>query len=123
MDWLVRNDKDGWATCSLTQAGLVRILSTPAFDAGAPSPAKVIELLKTSTESDPHHQFWTDTFPLTAISPTLRNRIRGHKQVTDAYLLAFAADHQAKVVTFDSRMRSLAPEGSAEYDTLVILPG
>jgi hypothetical protein len=121
MHWLVRNGNNGWATCSLTQAGFVRILSNPSFHPSAPSPAKALDLLKTSTESNPHHQFWTDTLQITAIRPDLTGRIQGHKQVPDAYLLAIAICHKAALVTFDARMRSLAPKGSKEFDAVVIL--
>ena len=121
MKWFVHNDKHGWATCSLTQAGFVRVVSNPGVDAAAPTPAKALGLLKASTESNSYHQFWADTIPLTAIGASLQNRIRGHNQITDAYLLAMAIHRNATLVTFDARMQSLAPKGSAEHDALVIL--
>jgi toxin-antitoxin system PIN domain toxin len=121
MNWMAQNGEKGWATCSLTQAGFVRILSTPAFHPSAPSPVKALALLRTSTESQPLHQFWSDTLPLTAIGPKLRDRIQGHKQVPDAYLLAMACHHNSTLVTFDARMQSLAPKGSAEFDALLVL--
>lgn len=121
MGWFSRNAAYGWATCALTQAGFVRVLSNPVVDAAAPTPAKTIELLKSSTETNPHHQFWPDPIPLTAISPNLRDRIRGHNQITDAYLLGLAMHRKALFVTFDLKMQSLAPKGSEEYDALVLL--
>jgi len=39
-DWLSRNIKHGWASCSLTQNGCIRILSQPAYP-GALPPAVV----------------------------------------------------------------------------------
>ena len=121
MDWIVRNGSGGWATCSLTQAGFVRVLSNPSFDPNAPSPGNALALLKKSTESNPQHHFWTDTIPLTGISLSLRNRIQGHKQIPDAYLLAMSAHYRGTLVTFDSRMHSLAPMGSQEHAVLVVL--
>jgi uncharacterized protein len=121
MKWFSNNGKHGWATCSLTQAGFVRVVSNPAIDAAAPMPAKALGLLKASTQSNPYHEFWADTVPLTSIGDDLRNRIHGHNQITDAYLLAMAIHRNATLVTFDSRMQALAPKGSAEHHALVIL--
>jgi len=121
MKWFVKNDKQGWATCSLTQAGFVRVVSNPAVDAAAPTPARALGLLKASTDSNSYHKFWADTIPLTAIEASLQNRIRGHNQITDAYLLAMAVHRKATLVTFDERMQSLAPRGSAEYGALIVL--
>jgi toxin-antitoxin system PIN domain toxin len=121
MSWFDQNQNQPWATCSLTQAGLVRVISNPVIDAAAPTQAEAIALLKLSTESNTHHQFWSDTHPLTAISPSLRDRIRGHNQVTDAYLLALTIHNDGRFVTFDRGVESLAPKGSPEHDVLLIL--
>jgi toxin-antitoxin system PIN domain toxin len=121
MNWFAQNAKDGWATCSITQAGFVRVLSNPAIHPSAPSPAKALAVLQVSIKSNPHHEFWTDNPPLTAISSTLQDRMRGHKQVTDVYLLAIAIHRKGKLVTFDYRTQSLAPKGSDEYNSLQIL--
>ena len=121
MKWFGQYEKDGWATCSLTQAGFVRVLSNPAFDKMAPPPAGAIELLKSSTEANPHHRFWTDTLPLSSITGALRSRIQGPNQITDAYLLALSMHNNGRLVTFDYRMQSLAPPGSPELAALHVL--
>jgi len=121
MNWFDQNQDQPWATCSLTQAGFVRVISNPVIDAAAPTQAEAIALLKLSTDSNIHHQFWADTLPLTAISPSLRDRIRGHNQVTDAYLLALAIHNDGRFVTFDRGVESLAPKDSPEHDVLLIL--
>jgi predicted nucleic acid-binding protein len=78
-------------------------------------------LLQKATEASRNHEFWADDLPLSALGDPLKQRLRGHKQVTDAYLLALAIHRKGKLVTFDTRVRTLAPEGSAEADALVIL--
>jgi len=65
--------------------------------------------------------FWTGDLPLSDLNAPIRNRLHGPKQIADAYLLTLAMNHWAKPVTFDSRMRPLAPIDSAEYESLVIL--
>jgi toxin-antitoxin system PIN domain toxin len=49
-----------WATCSLTQLGLVRILSNPAFSRDALSPAEALALLRENL-THPAHEFWSDS--------------------------------------------------------------
>jgi hypothetical protein len=121
MAWFALNGKLGWATCPMTQAGFVRVLSNPAFDPAAPPMSRALELLSASTESNPHHQFWSDAIPLSRIGADLSQRIQGRNQITDAYLLALAIHHHGHFVTFDSRMESLAPKGSSEHKALLIL--
>ena len=121
MKWFALNAKDGWATCPLTEAGLVRVLSNPKAHSMAPSASRAIELLKASTESHPQHEFWMDEIPVGGIPVVIRQRIQGHQQINDAYLLALAIHHKGVLVTFDSGMGSLAPSGSAESRSLLVL--
>ena len=37
--WMASHEHEGWATCPITQAGLVRTISNPAFSPNAPRPA------------------------------------------------------------------------------------
>ena len=121
MRWFSLHQADGWATCPMTQAGLVRVISNPATDPSAPSPVLAMELLKDSLAGNPHHQFWPDAIQLGAIGGAMRARIAGHNQVTDAYLLSLAIHRKARLVTFDRGLQSLAPKGSAEEKALWLL--
>lgn len=118
--WFANAAETGWATCPMTESGCVRILSNPAFTANPPSTSSVLRLLQTATESKSNHRFWSDDLPLSALLDHWSGGL-GHKQVTDAYLLALAHRHQGKVVTFDSRMQALAGQGNLAADALVIL--
>ena len=119
-EWFVRSARAGWATCPMTEAGFVRVLCNPAFTANPPSVHSAIRLIQAATESGSNHHFFTDDLPLSAVGTRWRNKL-GHKQITDAYLLALAIHYKAKLVTFDRRMEARAPEGSAEREALVIL--
>ena len=119
-EWFVRSREAGWATCPITEAGCVRVLSAPAFTANPPSVQAAIRLIQAATESGSAHHFWTDDLPLSAVGKRWHNRL-GSKQVTDAYLLALAIHNQGQLVTFDRRMLTLAPEGSPERKALLIL--
>jgi toxin-antitoxin system PIN domain toxin len=119
--WFSSNENRGWATCPITEQGFVRIVSNAAYMNPAPGIRSALDLLQKTTESSRNHQFWSDDLPLSALSASIRRRLLGPKQITDAYLLALAFHHKANLVTFDRRMETLAPEGSAEREALVIL--
>src|SRR5262249_55806780 len=40
--WFARSAKEGWATCPLTQAAFVRIISNPAFSPDAVTPREAL---------------------------------------------------------------------------------
>jgi hypothetical protein len=119
-EWFASAGNGGWATCPMTESGCVRILSTPAFTPNPPSVVSALRLLQTATESDTNHRFWSDDLPLSSLRVRW-SRGLGHKQVTDAYLLALAIHHTGSLVTFDSRIVALAADGNLERDALVIL--
>jgi uncharacterized protein len=120
MEWFSGAASAGWATCPITQSGCVRILSNPAFTANPPSVITALRILQTATESVSNHHFWNDDLPLSDLRPRWSKGL-GHKQVTDAYLIALATHHNGSVVTFDSRMEALAGQGNINGDALVIL--
>ena len=104
--WFARIRGDGFRTCPLTQAGLVRIISNPSFSKQAVAPTVGLELLDRIT-SLPEHEFWPDDLTLSqAMPPGLA--ILGHRQITDAYLVALAAARGGIVATLDRGMQALA---------------
>jgi predicted nucleic acid-binding protein len=51
--------------------------------------------------------FWADDLPVgSAYFPTAA--LRGHQQITDAYLLALCASRGGQLATFDSAISSIA---------------
>jgi hypothetical protein len=119
--WFAGNENRGWATCPITEQGFVRIVCNPAYMKPAPGIRSAIDLLQKTTETSNNHQFWANDLPLSALSSSMRHRLQGPKQITDAYLLAMAMHRNGTLVTFDYRMETLAPEGSVEREALVIL--
>jgi uncharacterized protein len=109
--WFAGSAAKGWATCPIIEAAFVRIASTPAFSPRAVSPREALEVLQQNVKH-PAHQFWPDDLSLTDGLVRLQNRIVGHKQVVDAYLLALATHHRGKLATLDKRMTELAEKGS-----------
>lgn len=116
--WLADNIDRGWASCPLTQNGCVRIMSQPAYP-GALPPALVIERLAAATAT-PWHRFWPDAVSLLDPARIRPDALLGHRQVTDAYLLALAVHHGGRLVTFDRALPLPAVPGAAP-DHLVLL--
>jgi hypothetical protein len=100
--WLARELAHGWASCPLTQNGCIRIMSQPAYP-GAMRSAEVAQRLAEAA-SGPRHDFWPDDVNLLDSGAVNWQRVLGHRQVTDAYLLALAVRHDGRLVTFDRRI-------------------
>jgi uncharacterized protein len=117
--WFAQNARHGWATCAMTQAGFVRIVSNPAFSRRAVSPRDALEVLRGSLQHPAHH-FWTEDIAVTEALAQFGRRLLGHQQITDAYLLGLAIQKKGTLATLDSRLSALLPEQSAAR-TLVLL--
>ncbi|OIP16272.1 MAG: VapC toxin family PIN domain ribonuclease [Comamonadaceae bacterium CG2_30_57_122] len=102
-EWLAKQSDYGWASCPLTQNGVVRIMSQPSYP--TPRPAALVAQRLASACLAPEHNFWSADVSLLAAGLIDWQRLLGHRQVTDAYLLALAVRQQGKLATFDQRIR------------------
>lgn len=96
-----------WATCPLTENGVVRILSQPTYPNALESPGAVVSYLSQFCNL-PGHVFWADDISLLDSRAVDSSRILASPQVTDTYLLALAAARDGKLATFDRRMVTTA---------------
>ncbi|MCF7995019.1 MAG: PIN domain-containing protein [Chromatiaceae bacterium] len=118
MGWLEREQANGWASCPITQNGCIRIMSQPAYP--APLPAGAVAERLAEAVAGPEHHFWHDDLNPVADKSLTWDRILGHRQVTDAYLLALAVKHGGRFVTFDSRVGLRTVRGAKEAHLTVI---
>ncbi len=97
-DWFADNHAEGWATCPITENGLVRVLSNPTY--GNPiRPPDLIPRLKRFCQSEHHHFWWHD---VSIHDETIFNHaLIGSRHVTDIYLLGLARQHGGYLATFD----------------------
>ncbi len=100
--WFHAQGRLQWATCPLTENGVVRIASQPNYG-NTPGAAPVVAKALSRLCSRPGHQFWQEDISLLDASLFVRERLVG-KQVTDSYLLALAVRHGGKLATFDRRL-------------------
>jgi toxin-antitoxin system PIN domain toxin len=119
--WFAEIHREGWATCPLTQLGLVRLSMQPAVVKVPILFGDVMEALARMT-ANPAHRFWPVEGGLADIRGEIRARVAGHHQLTDAVLLDLAIRHQGRLATFDRRVLGLLPPESALRDAVAIIP-
>lgn len=110
MSWLESEIRYGWASCPLTQNGCIRIMSQPKYPASLAA-AQVADRLAEAA-NDPNHEFWPADVNMLSGDIIDWSRVLGHRQVTDAYLLALAVHHGGRFVTFDRRIALDAVKGT-----------
>jgi toxin-antitoxin system PIN domain toxin len=118
--WFDRNSHKRWATCPFTQAAFVRIVTNPAFSSDAVTPQEAVKLLGSNLDN-PSHRFWADEISFVQAVQPFERRLKGHQQVTDAYLLGLAIHKKGKLVTMDRALVALLPEKSPERERVVVI--
>ncbi len=120
VNWFARHRAKGWATCALTEAGFVRIVSNPAFSRDAVTPREAAGVLAANTAAKVH-SFWAEELPFAEATAFAGVRLVGHQQVTDAYLLGLALRRGGVLATLDERIAALTEPKSAERKALEIV--
>lgn len=97
-----------WATCSITENGCIRVLSNPSYPTVSATPGDVLDRLARFCGAG-GHSFWSDDLSLRlSLDEDVKERLQGHRQVTDFHLAALASHRRGHLVTFDGRLlRSL----------------
>ena len=116
--WHVESHARGWASCPLTQNGLLRIVSQPRYT----NPATVVELLallKRAT-ADPSHEFWPDDISLATNGTLQPNALLTASAITDIYLLALAVKHEGRLVTLGTRLSRSSVVGATPVHLVVL---
>jgi uncharacterized protein len=108
--WFESSARKAWATCPLTQLAFVRISSNPGIVAAAVSPRVAARLLAGITAQS-GHEFWPDALDLAAVAGFSNLALVGHRQVTDAYLLALARSRGGRLATLDRGVADLVEAG------------
>lgn len=101
--WFEAQGHESWATCPITENGVIRIVGHPKYANSAGSPAAVAGIVA-QLQALPGHTFWPDDISLLNTDHVDANHVLTPAQVTDTYLLALAAAHGGKLATFDRRL-------------------
>jgi uncharacterized protein len=108
--WFAAAGQQAWATCPLTENGVLRIVGHPRYPNSAGSPAAAAGLLSEFRKL-PGHLFWPDDMSLLEKEKVDANRLLDSAQVTDSYLLMLARARAGQLATFDRRIVTSAVIG------------
>ena len=112
--WFEERRRDGWATCSLTEAGFVRVSCNPSVVRHTVTPLDAVAVLERLTRLG-SHVFWPLDQSLVHLPERVASRIHGYRQITDAVV-----QRNGQLATLDARMGRLGAEG--ERSSLCIIP-
>ncbi len=117
-EWFGANRGSGWATCPITENGLIRILSNPAYSGGHEPPGATRDRLAALCASG-GHQFLGDEI---SFRDEDRFNLGGatHRQLTDIYLLGLAVSKGGRLATFDRSIPLAAVEGASPRQLEII---
>jgi uncharacterized protein len=105
-EWLSASDTR-FATCPITQRGLVRFLLRAGQSAAAAR-----DVVR-AVEGANRHEFWPDSVSFAEVE---MGGVVGHRQVTDAYLAQLARNRNGQLATLDSGLAHL------HSDVTVLIP-
>lgn len=117
--WFAASRASGWATCPLTENGVLRILSNPAYSGGAEALDAVARRLSGFCASG-QHVFWEDSVSLRDERVFKRPLPIAHRQLTDVYLLGLAKARGGRLASFDRRipLHSVVRAGAADLELI-----
>ena len=111
--WFARDGQHGWATCPLTENGVLRIVGHARYPNTPGSPAALAPLVRQFRQL-PNHVFWPDDMSLLDAEFIDADRLLSVAQVADSYLLALARKHAGQLASFDRRLVTDAVRGGAQ---------
>jgi uncharacterized protein len=110
--WLDANIQFGWATCPITQNGMIRIMSQRSYPRASTTYDMALRLREATAE--PTHTFLFDDISFTDPTRIQADSVLTAANTTDIYLLALAVSHNARFVTFDHGVSLRAVVGATE---------
>jgi len=102
-DWFAAKGNRAWATCPITENGVIRIVGNARYPNSPGTPAAVAELIFILRALG-GHEFWPDQVSLLDTQLIDTARLLDSGQVTDTYLLALAVVRGGGFATFDRHL-------------------
>lgn len=119
-NWFADNRQQGWATCAITENGLLRVVCNPSYEGTRAQLKDGIVSLRRLCEMR-GHVFWPELLSIRDAKIFRWNHVQGHRQLTDLYLLALAVTNGGKLATFDNAI-SIRAISDATAINLEIIP-
>lgn len=112
-EWFGRVGHKAFATCPITENGLLRIVGHPKYP-NSPGPPSAVASVLAAIRALSGHAFWADSISLAESNFVDASLLSSHARVTDSYLLALARAHKGRLATLDHKLATeVVPEGKA----------
>ena len=105
IQWFDASGHRDWGVCALTVAGFLRLLANPKI--GSLSVEEASEVLAALIDH-PGYRFWPIDDDWATLTAPFRERVFGHQQIADSYLLGLAVKENGILVTMDKAIQYLA---------------
>lgn len=117
-DWFSRIGQWSFATCPLTENGLVKVVGHPKYPNSPGPPSTVVQSLL-AIRGLPGHTFWPDSLSIADETFVTSALLVNHSRVTDSYLLALAHANGGRLATLDRKLAmEMAPNGKASLELI-----
>lgn len=117
-DWFARVGHKAFATCPLTENGLIRIVGHPKYPNSPGPPSEVLRSLS-AIRGLPGHKFWPDDISLADPEFFAPDLLSSHTRVTDSYLLALAHSKGGRLATMDQKLATEVVPGGKKALALI----
>ncbi len=112
-EWFRKAGAKAFATCPITENGLLRIVGHPRYPNSPGNPSEVAAILL-GIRKLPGHVFWSDDVSLMDPRLVETKSLLSASQITDSYLLALAQAHEGRLATFDRKLVATAVRNGAK---------
>lgn len=101
-----------WGVCAFSHAGFLRLSASPSVGRLTFDDAR---LLFADLVQRPGYRYWPITHDWDELVAPFRERVWGHQQITDAWLLGLAVKEDGILVTLDKGIRAMAGPKYAKH--------
>ncbi|MER8379540.1 TA system VapC family ribonuclease toxin [Mesorhizobium sp. M1399] len=108
--WFEETGNAAWATCPITENGVLRIVGNQRYPNSPGSPAIVAQIV-TKLRALHGHSFWPDDVSLVGSGDIDAAKILTSAQVTDTYLLTLAKARGGQLASFDRKLSAAPVKG------------
>ncbi len=116
--WFSRVGHKSFATCPLTENGLVRVVGHPKYPNSPGPPSAVVQSL-VAIRALRGHKFWPDKISVADEAFFASMLLSSHSRVTDSYLLALAHANGGRLATMDQKLATeVVPNGKGSLELI-----
>jgi toxin-antitoxin system PIN domain toxin len=117
-EWFARVGHRGFATCQLTENGLIRIIGHPKYP-NSPGPPNAVLQSLIAIRALSGHKFWPDDLSIADAAFFAPELLTSHSRVTDSYLLALAHTNRGRLATMDQKLATEVVPGGKKALELI----